>query len=322
MERAIPHPSCALPLPTSSQEMAMRRIAAAAATCALLATACAETRTPVAPEDALEARGASALRFTSIEVPGATATWAYSINQSGQIVGQYLGSSGVRGFLLTRGTFTTLHFPGSSFTSAWGINSRGHIVGRYNLPGDPRIYGFLLKDGVYTDISNPDHLHIMPTGISDSGEIVGCVHGTDWLNDMRGYVQRGDEVTLFEALPSTMHNGVTAGGQVIVGFSHDAEDIINGYVIDRGVYSQFSVHGSPRTQAWDVNQSGDVVGSYLEEGRWRAFLRTRRELAIIDFPGSESSAAYGINAAGDIVGVYGSDGVRRAFIASRTGRAH
>jgi uncharacterized membrane protein len=296
----------------------MRTAHAAAAMAVLLLAGCAEAPDgPLSPSDPLLARSGTTLRFTSIEVPEAVATRAFSINPSGQIVGEYFDGTRTRGYLLTRGAFTTLEFPGSIFTSAWGINARGDIVGRYRLLGDARIYGFLLKDGVYSDISSPDHLYTMPTGISASGEIVGCIHGADFLNDMRGYVQRDGQMTLFEDLPSTMHNGVTAGGHVVAGLSYEASDIVRAYVIDRGVYTEFSAPGAAITEAWDVNQSGEVVGSYFDGVKYRGFLRNRSGMNDVEFPDAAWTRAFGINASGHIVGVYAKDGVVRGYIASR-----
>ena len=42
--------------------------------------------------------------FTSIDVPGALATYAFGINASGDVVGGYLTAQGARGFLLSRST--------------------------------------------------------------------------------------------------------------------------------------------------------------------------------------------------------------------------
>jgi hypothetical protein len=69
--------------------------------------------------------------FTTIDVPGATATAVTGINGSGQIVG-WFGSppSGLaRGFVDTGGSFTTIDVPGTTVTQALRINDSGQIVG-------------------------------------------------------------------------------------------------------------------------------------------------------------------------------------------------
>src|SRR5207247_818208 len=74
--------------------------------------------------------------FTTIDVPGATRTAPFDINNRGQIVGDYTDVNGTsHGFLLDKATFTTIDPPGSVFTQAIGINAAGRIVGDFELPG-------------------------------------------------------------------------------------------------------------------------------------------------------------------------------------------
>jgi hypothetical protein len=61
--------------------------------------------------------------FTTIDVPGATVTLAYGINNSSQIVGEFGDDSENPGFLKDGDTFTTLEVPGAIATLAYGINT-------------------------------------------------------------------------------------------------------------------------------------------------------------------------------------------------------
>src|SRR5436189_65720 len=116
---------------------------------------------------------ALALTFTTIDVPGATRTAPFDINNRGQIVGDYVDGGGTsHGFLLDKGTFTTIDPPGSVFTQAIGINAAGRIVGDFELPGQH--HGFLLDKGMFTLIDFPGP----PTGtdalgINAVGQVVG-----------------------------------------------------------------------------------------------------------------------------------------------------
>jgi probable HAF family extracellular repeat protein len=47
--------------------------------------------------------------FTPIDVPGASATLAYGINNKGQIVGNYVQAGQYHGFLYSAGTFAPLN---------------------------------------------------------------------------------------------------------------------------------------------------------------------------------------------------------------------
>ena len=115
--------------------------------------------------NALIADGSSAnaavFSFTQIDVPGATPsapslttyTQALSINDAGQIVGNYSGGRINHGFLDTASTFTTIDVPGAFYTSAQGINDVGQIVGEFS--DSVGLYGFLDIAGTFTTIDVP-----------------------------------------------------------------------------------------------------------------------------------------------------------------------
>jgi uncharacterized membrane protein len=96
------------------------------------------------------ASGGAALdsTFTTIDVPGASFTKAFGINEAcgnralGQIAGTFGDASGTHGFIRQcDDTFTTIDAPGASITQAFGINFSGSIVGSF---GDANgTHGFL-----------------------------------------------------------------------------------------------------------------------------------------------------------------------------------
>src|SRR5260370_673630 len=94
--------------------------------------------------------------FTSFGVPRARPTYAFGMNDGGQVVGSYNfgGSSPSHAFLLSDGQYTTIDVPGAPWTDAFAINNAGQIVGGYYDSGDKR-HGFLLSDGEYTTIDVP-----------------------------------------------------------------------------------------------------------------------------------------------------------------------
>lgn len=118
----------------------------------------------------------------SINVPGSTYTNVSGINNSGEIVGQFIDATGNHGYLNNAGTFTSINALGSVFfTSAMGINDGGQIVGRYlDAMGS---HGFLDNAGTLTSITVPGALSTEALGINDHGQIVGLyvdaagVHG-------------------------------------------------------------------------------------------------------------------------------------------------
>ncbi len=78
--------------------------------------------------------------YSTLDVPGSTATFASGINDAGQIVGDYYNSAGLHGFLYSNGVYTTIDAVGvpqtnvGGGTSPSGINEAGQIVGYYSDP--------------------------------------------------------------------------------------------------------------------------------------------------------------------------------------------
>lgn len=82
-------------------------------------------------------------KYKTIAVPGASETQAWGINDSGIIVGWYLGNGCVAcGFALQNGKYTTINYPGAVYTFLTGINNAGQIVGVYSID-EQTYHGFV-----------------------------------------------------------------------------------------------------------------------------------------------------------------------------------
>jgi uncharacterized membrane protein len=146
--------------------------------------------------------------FTTSDMPGASSTQAFGINDAGQIVGAFFGPAGLAGpsqsFLLSAGGYTTLDVPGSFSSTANKINASGQIVGSYF---DGSEHGFLLSGGSYTRFDAPSSvgnplLPIIRTqalGIYASGQIVGTYTAQISLRppiqDTEGFLLSGGKYT-------------------------------------------------------------------------------------------------------------------------------
>jgi uncharacterized membrane protein len=75
---------------------------------------------------------------TTLDIPGASDTYAYGINESGIVVGYWdlLDANGnllaYHGFTWKDGAFTEVDFSGSGDTAVLGINARGDFVGLWD----------------------------------------------------------------------------------------------------------------------------------------------------------------------------------------------
>jgi uncharacterized membrane protein len=187
-----------------------------------------------------------------IDVPGALATLAGGINQSGRIVGMFCSTTtcslgypaDAHGFLLSQlgGSFATIDYPGALGTSATAINDAGDIVGNYitcqgeysesqllRLPCTfVQLHGFLLSGGTFTNIDPPGSIGTYVGGINNAGEVVG-----------------------------------TYGEAVFKG---------HGFLFKSSVYTIIDVPGASSTGITGVNDQGEIVGGAQLKSGFKNFI--------------------------------------------------
>jgi hypothetical protein len=266
--------------------------------------------------------------FTSLDFPGALATKAFGINDSGQIVGTYRDASGMdHGFIRDGITFTGIDYPGAVRTEAMGINNTGQIVGCYytvDVPG-ACYFGFLLSGGSFTSIAYPGAFLITnPHGISDSGDIVGV---SDFHNQTAFKFSMGT-FTLIQ-LPDPAAAGYTAAGGIndtgtaAVGSYLASATEINtsdtfGFLLQQGTFSSIAFPGAEITSARGVNAAQEVVGDFFISGSPNTaggFLLSGGTFSTIEFGSITSTSVSGVNNSHQVVGYYGGTGSERAFVA-------
>ncbi len=184
--------------------------------------------------------------ITILNFPGADGTVASGINDIGDVVGQYWGSSfgqGLQrfhGFIWRNGVYTNIdaQFPEAMFTSLWGINNAGQIIGTYlhHRPGSSDIndydseLAFLYDNGSFTSLDFP------------GAQIPFCCGA--------------------QTLPMDINNL----GQ-IVGSSYDTAGKPQSFLYDEGEY--FVITGAPdnlvdRGSSWGLNDKSEIAGTYTQ----------------------------------------------------------
>jgi uncharacterized membrane protein len=218
------------------------------------------------------------LRF---DIPGASITLPSGINNHGTIAGEYVDADdvpepggaappgSVHGFIRDRhGAITTFEVPSWRLHSVADISNRGQIVGYYDEPNFAGGGAFLRdRDGTITTIAYPGAAYTLAHGINDRGQVVGA------------YLEPG-------AAPNP--DGTIPAGTV------------HGFVWERGRFTSFDVPGSIYTQAFGINNRGQVTGGYRDaSGRQLGFLRDGHRYRTLDTPGG--NIAWGINDRGEVV---------------------
>jgi hypothetical protein len=268
--------------------------------------------------------------FTTIDVPGATSTFAGagnaafagpSINPEGAVTGFYIDASGeTHGFVLaTDDTFTTIDAPGgvngTSFLCC--ITTAGAVSGTFTDASGVG-HGFLRSPGgTFTAFDPPGSTGTSPASINPNGTIVGYYLDANSLQ--HGFLRAPDgTITTFDvpgAVNGTQPDGINPSG-AITGIYYDANFASHGFLRSPdGTFITFDPPGSVDTTAIGINPSGAIVGNYLAITT-HGFLRSRDgTFTIIEPPDAVSSAAYVINPAGAIAGEYrDASGVLHGFL--------
>jgi probable HAF family extracellular repeat protein len=231
---------------------------------------------------------------TLFSFPGAPATLARGINDTGAIVGSYSltgAPDGQRAFIRdASGEYTSFQYPGDNtvFTVGVGINNKGDIVGFYLDSSDLQLHGFVrYADGRVSAVDHPAANGLsIALGINSRGTICGV---------------RNDA---FQGFPEI------------------------GYCISGGSYQDVLVPGATSTNVTDINNRGCKVGNYHPTDNnpfapgGPAYLLCGTGVTEIVFPGVEDTDAYGVNDWKDVVGSFFPDdlGPPFAFVAYRNTR--
>lgn len=298
-----------------------------------------------AAEPTYRAPNKPAYHFVKIDYPEAKWTQVLGIGLSGEFAGIYGDVAGVtHGFVIRRGEFASIDYPGAAYTDVRSINPAGDILGNYALPGENKtlptnpggtpvnIHGFVLQhDGPLISLAYPGHANMIAQRILPDGSVVGCLHDSDVVGSMRGFVWSQQTWSALDGslngidVPASMNNGAAARDGsptgVIVGHYTDlATKKTHAYVIQGGTFTTFDYPGAAMTQAWDVSPRGVIVGDYNDvRGGQHGFLLENGTFTPIGFPGAMATRVRGVNAVGVIVGWYRDEEGVHGYLAVRLG---
>jgi probable HAF family extracellular repeat protein len=116
----------------------------------------------------------------TVGVFGPAGTHAVAINNSGDVVGDYvLEGKGIHAFLYAENKFSDLGTLGGTFSTANSVNDAGTVVGNSSIAvGQDR--AFVYSDGVMTELGSPTSAS-SANGINDLGQIVGTIDNRAFL---------------------------------------------------------------------------------------------------------------------------------------------
>jgi len=243
-------------------------------------------------------------------------SYASDINDSGQIVGNYMLMDGTyHAFSYSNGIMTDLGALGGLSSFADSINNSGQIVGCINTSGDD-YSAFLLNNGKLTNLGNLGGSRVFAEAINSSGQIAGTSNTQD--DSGRAFIYENKTMTDLGTFGGySMALAINDSGQ-IVGQSATASGIVHAFLYSGGKMNDISeLNGI--SVAYDINNRGQIVGALASINH--AFLYN--DVAIIDLntlinsnSGVTLCAGIGINNSGQILvsGYYNNDLSAGVFI--------
>jgi uncharacterized membrane protein len=90
----------------------------------------------------------------------------------------------------------------------------------------------------------------------------------------------------------------------------------HGFLLSGGVFTTINGPDASGTEAYGINNSGQIVGNYTDSEINYGFLLSGGDYTTIDVPGASYTTIFGINDAGQMVGVYVDGNGYHGFLAT------
>jgi len=264
--------------------------------------------------------------ITTFDYPGAgNSTLPQKINERGDIVGEYIDSSGVvRAFVrFSDGSFSApIVDPNDTvgFTEGRGINNARTVAGDYVI-SDGTVHSFFLTGGTFTEYDVPGTVQTNLLSINDAGSFTGTFD-PDGSGIFQAFISISGTLTSWSipAALSTLAYEINNSNQLVVGYFIDSSGILHGYYRDASGALHFPIDpsGSVATVLFGLNDRNWVVGRYADSSgvTHGVFFLPPNQFSTFDYPGSTFTSLNGINDSGVICGRYvDAAGIAHGFLA-------
>jgi hypothetical protein len=242
-----------------------------------------------------------------------------AINNHRIIAGYYgSGATGhpIEGYLLKppyrQSNYLRVRFPGAKQTEPFGLNDKNVIVGAYSntKSSNGRWYGFWAKNGHYHKLSFRASKRSAPrptwvSGVNNAGIAVGVyVAASGQERAFRYNIKTGQFSVPVAGASSVWASAINNKGGQIVGYFKRSHGAWFSFSTLNGHLTKFSVAGAGKTEACAVNDHGVIVGQYIKNGEYRAFVRSSGKFHLYYIADGKGMGIFGINNVGSIVGWY------------------
>jgi hypothetical protein len=261
--------------------------------------------------------------ITTFDYPGTViSTQPQKINETGDVVGIFIDSSGVsRGFVrFSDGSFSApIVDPNDNFgfTEGRDITNSGTVCGDY-FRSDGTDHSFFLSGGTFTEYDVPGATNTVLLGINETGDFTGGF--SDSSRIFQAFISVGGTITSFSVPGATTTFAYGKSNQLVVGYYVDSSGILHGYFRDANGALHFPIgpSGSTTSVLFGLNYRNWVVGRYANSSgvTHGLFFVPPNQFFTFDYPGSTFTSLNGINAQGIICGRYAdASGIAHGFLA-------
>lgn len=250
--------------------------------------------------------------ITDLGTLGGSQSFAYAVNDAGEVVGQswLTGDVSSHSFLYSNGKMTDLYPLNSQSLQTVGptsINNAGQIasgviVGGVYVPailnsrtGQVTLVGTL--GGVTSYGFNG-----VATAINNVGNAVGYSY-IDGIN-RHAFLYSNNVITDIGSFGGYSAALAINDEGVIVGFASDqVSGVAHAFIYSNGVMT--NIHPTTESYSRGVNNQGQVVGQFLtaDQRAFHAFLYSQGTFSDLGLAGSAETVAFAINDQGQIVGI-------------------
>jgi hypothetical protein len=318
--------------PAISRRAGLRLGAAVVATGALTATGLTLLGSASASTQPSIAQGSGGYTFRTLDnASDLTFNQLLGINDNDHIAG-YFGSGAAghpnKGYLLRppyggQSRYQNINFPTSVQTQLTGLNDEGVQVGFWSTENTASMnnnnFGFYLADGRFHEVNFPTGDNASPPvdqllGVNNHDVAVGFYTNSQGNN--RGYEYNIITGRFTRVLkPGSSHASLTAAAinnhGDVAGFYTASGGVTDGFLkYASGRFITLAVPGATMTQAFGVNDSDEVVGTYTDgtgnNATTHGFIwRPGHGFSTVDDPhGIGTTTINGVNDSGDLVGFY------------------
>ena len=197
---------------------------------------------------------------------------AYSVNDVGQVVGDYIDAAGVfHSYMFDCDRFTSFDVPFSGATGTYSpaINNAGEIVGSWNDSAG-NAHSYTLKNGKFVSFDYPGASQAQfYYGINSEGEITGSY--ADANGNIHGFLRKGSDYTSinFPGAVYTATSGINDAGEIVGGYCLTSECVNTGegevgFILKDGIYTTITIPGEFEVALASVDNKGILMGNYVD----------------------------------------------------------